>query len=71
MAEGHGRDAWTRAAALMAVTHNSHCSRKRDLKKASDFNPYAEKRVADKQDLALIKDALEHGRRKAAKKPQG
>ncbi len=47
MAEGHGRDAWARAALLCALYANAH----RDPKKGraftpGDFDPYAQGREA-------------------------
>jgi len=65
MAEGHGRDAWGRMSVLCALIANAN----RDPKKhrayrPSDFDPYARldrrsSRVAGKQELNLLREALE------------
>lgn len=40
MAEGRCRDEWDRAAALLTMTHNVHCSKRTDQKEMRDFHPY-------------------------------
>jgi len=65
MAEGHGRDAWGRMSVLCALIANAN----RDPKKhrayrPSDFDPYQRndrrsRMVATKQDLNLLREALE------------
>jgi len=65
MAEGSGRERWAHTSAVMALIANVN----RDPKKGrafrpSDFDPYARqdrrsRKVADKQSLALLKEALE------------
>jgi len=62
MAEGLGRERWDHTSALMALVANVN----RDPKKGrafrpSDFDPYArtDRRVAGKEELALLKEALE------------
>ena len=74
MAEGLGRERWAHTSLICTLIANAN----RDLKKGrpfkpSDFDPYARAdrrsaRVADKQSLAILREALEaqkgneHGR---------
>jgi len=65
MAEGRARDEWSRWSVLLAMFANAN----RDPKKhrayrPSDFDPYARldrrsSRVAGKQELNLLREALE------------
>ena len=63
MAEAVGRQRWMHTSALMAMIANVN----RDPKKGrafrpSDFDPYARtdrRRVADKNDMAMLRQALE------------
>jgi len=62
MAEGLGRERWAHTSALMALLANVN----RDPKKGrafrpSDFDPYSrnDRRIACKEDLAMLREALE------------
>jgi hypothetical protein len=66
MAEGLGRERWAHTSMLCSLIANAN----RDPKKhrafrPSDFDPYARKdrrsspKVADRQDLQLLREALE------------
>jgi len=66
MAEGLGRERWSHTAAVMALIANVN----RDPKKGrafrpSDFDPFSRKtrtdyrRIAGKEDLKLLREALE------------
>ncbi len=66
MAEGHGRDAWSRAALLCAVLANAH----RDPRKGraltpADFDPYARAQAPvetlGREGLAALKAAFVKG----------
>jgi len=76
MAEGLGRERWAHTSLICTLIANAH----RDPKKRrpftpSDFDPYARRdrssrMVADKQDLALLREALEARPRNHPRPPQ-
>ena len=65
MAEGHGRERWAHTSLICALIANGHRNpRKHRPFKPSDFDPYARigrrsSPPADKQSLALLREALE------------
>ena len=74
MAEGLGRERWAHTSVLCALIANAN----RDPKKGRayrprDFDPYAReqrrRRIADRQDLSILKEALEA--RLTTAKPSG
>ena len=70
MAEGLGRRRWAHTSLICALLANANRDPKKGrVFKPSDFDPYAKetrrRRIADKLDLALLKEALEPARRQA------
>ena len=63
MAEGLGRERWAHTSMLCVLIANGNRDPKRHRPfKLSDFDPYARqdrRRVADKESLALLREALE------------
>ena len=65
MAEGLGRERWAHTSMLCVLIANANRDPKKHRPfKLSDFDPYARqdrrsRKVADKESLALLKEALE------------
>jgi hypothetical protein len=65
MAEGLGRERWAHTSLLCALIANANRDPKRSRPfKPSDFDPYARqdrrlRTVADKESLAVLREALE------------
>jgi hypothetical protein len=66
MAEGLGRERWAHTSLICALIANAHRDPKKHRPfKPNDFDPYARiggrssQKVADKQDLKLLREALE------------
>ena len=67
MAEGHGRDEWSRLSGLLALTANCHRDPKRGRAlRPSDFDPFGKDRAevvqVDRENIGLLKDALTKGK---------
>ena len=61
MAQGKGKDAWSRTSALMALIANVNRDPKRNRAfKPSDFDPYADKKqgriVVDKENISILRN---------------
>ncbi|OHB56828.1 MAG: hypothetical protein A2Y07_06870 [Planctomycetes bacterium GWF2_50_10] len=72
MAQGRGRDAWSRTSALMALIANVNRDPKKTRAfKPSDFDPYADKKqgriVVNKENISVLRNLFiggtqnEHG----------
>ena len=65
MAEGLGRERWAHTSLVCALIANANRDPKRSRPfKPSDFDPYAQhdrrlRMVADKESLAILREALE------------
>ena len=63
MAEGHGRDEWSRMSVLLALTANAHRDPKKGRAfKPSDFDPFgrepSEVIEVNRENIGLLKEAF-------------
>jgi len=74
MGEGRGRDRWSHTSLICAILANASRDPKRTPRafRPSDFDPYARadrRRVADKEDLSVLREALEGQKDFSGKSP--
>ena len=73
MYEGHSKDRWWHTSSLMALVHNTQCTKQGDCLAPADFNPHlaAKKQEAKSKVDAEVAEVIKRIRRKKGRHGTG